>query len=45
MLQSEIITVYSENHTKLINELCKENAELLDVKAAGVCSYYSTLNG
>jgi hypothetical protein len=29
---SEIITVYSENHTKLINTLYGQNAELMGVK-------------
>jgi hypothetical protein len=33
MLFREIITVYSENHMKLINALCKQNAELLIFKA------------
>jgi hypothetical protein len=37
MLFKEIITVYSENRTKPINALCEQNAELLIVKAGGVC--------
>jgi hypothetical protein len=35
MLFKELIAVYSENHTKLINTLCGQNAELLTVKAGG----------
>jgi hypothetical protein len=31
----EITAVYSENHTKHINELCEQNAELLNMKARG----------
>jgi hypothetical protein len=31
MLFEEIITVYSENHTKPINTLCGQNIELLTV--------------
>jgi hypothetical protein len=31
----EIITVDSENHTKLLSTLCGQNAELLIVKAGG----------
>jgi hypothetical protein len=33
MLCKEIIAVYSENHTKYINTLCEQNAEILVVKA------------
>jgi hypothetical protein len=36
----EIIAVYSENHTKPINTLCGQNAELLDVKTGGAYSYH-----
>jgi hypothetical protein len=32
MQYREIITVYSEIHTKHINTLCEQNVELLDVK-------------
>jgi hypothetical protein len=35
MLFKEIIAVYSENHMKLINTLCGQNADLLNVKAGG----------
>jgi hypothetical protein len=35
VLFKEIIAVYSENHTKHINTLCGQNAELLSVKADG----------
>jgi hypothetical protein len=34
-----IIAVYSENRTELINALCGQNAELLNVKAGGSCNY------
>jgi hypothetical protein len=32
MLCREIITIFSENHTKHINTLCRQNEELLNVK-------------
>jgi hypothetical protein len=32
----EIIAVYSENHMKIINTLCGQDAELLVVKAGGI---------
>jgi hypothetical protein len=35
MLFKEIIAVYHENHTKPINTLCGQNAELLNVKSGG----------
>jgi hypothetical protein len=38
MLFSEITAVYSENHTKFINTLCVQNAELLIVKADDTCA-------
>jgi hypothetical protein len=34
MLYREIITVCSQIHTKHINALCEQNAELLNVKLA-----------
>jgi hypothetical protein len=40
MLFKEIITVYSENHTKPINIHSRQNAELLNVKIGGICSYH-----
>jgi hypothetical protein len=40
MLFTEIIAVYSNNHTEPIDTLCGQNAELLNVKAGGT---YSTL--
>jgi hypothetical protein len=36
----EITVVYSENHTKHINTLCGQNAEVFIVKAGGTCSYH-----
>jgi hypothetical protein len=38
MLFSEIIAVYSDNYTKLINTLLGQNAELLIIKAGGTQS-------
>jgi hypothetical protein len=37
----EIIAVYSENHTKHINTLSRQNSEVMDVKAGGTCRYHS----
>jgi hypothetical protein len=39
MLFKKIIAVYSENHTKPINTLCGQSAELLNVKAGGTYTY------
>jgi hypothetical protein len=39
----EIIIVYSENHTKHINTLCGQNAEVLNVKVGGTYNYHSAL--
>jgi tRNA G37 N-methylase Trm5 len=36
----EVIAVYSNNHSKPIDTLCGQNAELLNVKEAGTCSYH-----
>jgi len=36
----EIISIYSENHTKNINTLCRAN-----VKAGGTYRYHGALNG
>jgi hypothetical protein len=44
MLHKEIITMYSENYTKLINTLW-QNSELLNVKAGGTCRYHWFLRG
>jgi hypothetical protein len=35
MLFTEIITTYSKNHTKFMNTLCGQDAELLNVKTGG----------
>jgi hypothetical protein len=35
MLLMEVISVYTENHTKPINTLCGQNAELLIIKVGG----------
>jgi hypothetical protein len=43
MLSKEIITVYSENHTKTINTLHGQNAELVIDEAGGTYSYHSAL--
>jgi hypothetical protein len=45
MLFKEIITVYSENHTKPINKHFGQNAELLILKAGGAHSYHWILKG
>jgi hypothetical protein len=45
MLLREIIAVHTENHTKPINTLCGQNAELLIVKAGGTYSYHWALKG
>jgi hypothetical protein len=41
----EIITVYSENHTKHTRTLCGQNAELLTVEVGGTYSYHWVLKG
>jgi hypothetical protein len=33
------IIAYSKNHVKLINTLCGQNAQLLNIKAGGTYSY------
>jgi hypothetical protein len=40
-----MIAVYSENYTKYINTLHRQNTELLDVKAGGTYKYRSALKG
>jgi hypothetical protein len=40
MLCKEIIAAYSENDTKHINTLCRQNSELLNVKAGDTYSYH-----
>jgi hypothetical protein len=44
-LSREIISVYSENHIKVINSLCVQNSELLTVKDGGTYSYHKALHG
>jgi hypothetical protein len=34
-LVRDIIAVYSENHTKLINTLCGQTAKIINVKIGG----------
>jgi hypothetical protein len=41
----EMITGYSENHTKPINTLCGQNAKLPVVKAGGSLSYHWVSKG
>jgi hypothetical protein len=36
----EIITVYSENHTKPINTFCGQNIEILILGVTGTYSYH-----
>jgi hypothetical protein len=43
MLFGEIIALYSANHTKPVNTLCSQNAELLIVKVGGTYSYHWVL--
>jgi hypothetical protein len=43
MLCREIIADYCENHTKPINTLCGQNAELLNVIASSTYSYHRAL--
>jgi hypothetical protein len=43
MLFKKIIALYSENHTKPLNTICGQNAELLNVKACGTYSYHWAL--
>jgi hypothetical protein len=45
MLFKKIIVIYSENHVKPINTFCRQNVEVLTVKAGGTYSYQSTLKG
>jgi hypothetical protein len=45
MLFGEITAVYSENHTKHINTLCGQNAELLIVQSGGTYTHQWVLNG
>ena len=35
MLYREIIAVYSEIYTELINKLCEQNVEFLNIKPGG----------
>jgi hypothetical protein len=42
-LFKEIIAAYPENHTKPINTLCGQNAELFIIKAGGTYSYHCAL--
>jgi hypothetical protein len=42
-LFKEIIPVYTENHTKHINTLCVQNAQLLNIKAVSMYGYHWTL--
>jgi hypothetical protein len=43
MLFKEIIPVYTENHTKPINKLRWQNAELVIIKAGGTYSDHRAL--
>jgi hypothetical protein len=42
MIFREIIAVYSENYTKSIDALCKQNTELLYVKEGGTSLFITT---
>jgi hypothetical protein len=39
MLFTEIIALYSKNHTKHINTFCGKNSAFFYVKGGGVCNY------
>jgi hypothetical protein len=39
MLLAEIIAAYCKNHTESISTLCRQNAELFNVKAGGTYNY------
>jgi hypothetical protein len=41
--QPSSIAVRSENHTKIMNTLCGQNEELVNVKAGGIHSYHWVL--
>ena len=43
MLYSEKIAVFSQTHTKHINTLCGQNAEIVNVKPGGTYSDHWTL--
>jgi hypothetical protein len=43
MLLREIIYIYSDFHTELINTLCGQNAGLLNAKTGGTYSYHCVL--
>jgi hypothetical protein len=45
MLCKELIAVYSENHKKLINAVCRQNTELFISKSCDTYSYQWTLKG
>ena len=45
MLYREIIAVSSQIHTKHINTLCGQNAELLSVKPGGIYSNHWAAKG
>jgi hypothetical protein len=45
MLYREIIAVCSQIHTKLINTLCGQNVEFVNVKSGGTYSNHWVLNG
>jgi hypothetical protein len=43
MLFREIITVYSENHMKSVQSLCRQNAVLQNIKAGSIEAYFITV--
>jgi hypothetical protein len=45
MLFTEIIDIYSENHIKIINTLCGQSEELVNVKTCGIYGYQFALKG
>jgi hypothetical protein len=45
MMFKVLITVYFENHMNLINTLCGQNAELMNVEACSTNRYQRALEG
>jgi hypothetical protein len=45
MLFRQIITVYSENYMDMINTLCGQIAEFMNIQAGGTYSYHWDLKG
>jgi hypothetical protein len=44
LLFRETVLIYSENHTKCINTLCRQNVEFLNIEVGGMYSNHFALN-